>query len=112
MPPTLNRRLEAALLEGGPALDALAALEPVDHRDALLALLAIHDLHLAPVDQLGDRVRFQHHPAVAALKARLEARFLDWLEAEDAATDWADADDAVAAMRTTSARDLVPEVYA
>jgi hypothetical protein len=111
MPPTLLLRLDAALLAGDHALDDLAGVEPVDRRDALSALLAIHDLHTAPIDRLGDRVRWQHHPAVAALKWRLEDGLVDWLDAEDAAVDWDLPDDPVAAMRALAARDLVPPVY-
>jgi hypothetical protein len=29
----------------------------------------IHDLHVAPLEQLDARVRWQHHPAVAASSA-------------------------------------------
>lgn len=114
MPTSLVRRLDAALLAGGDALDELHDAEPMDRRDALLALLAIHDLHVAPLDRLGDRVQYQHHPSVGALKWRLEAPFLAWLEEADAAEDWgpvAAAEDAVAALRALGARDLVPEVY-
>jgi hypothetical protein len=111
MPPTLSLRLDAALLEGGSALDALHDAEPVDDRDALLALLTIHDLHTAPIDRLGEKVRWQHHPAVAALKCRLEERFVARLEADDADAGWDLPDDAVAAMRRIARRDLVPDVY-
>jgi hypothetical protein len=111
MPPTLFRRLDAALLAGGDALDALVDTGPVDRRDLLLTLLLIHDLHTAPVDRLGDRVRWQHHPAVAALKWRLERELLAWLDAVDAEEAWDLPGDAVAAMRALAARDLVPEVY-
>ena len=111
MPPTLTLRLDAALLAGSEALDALVGAEPVDRRDALLALLAIHDLHTAPIDRLGDRVRWQHHPAVAALKWRLEREVLEWLDAADAAVDWELAEEPVAALRALGVRGLVPAVY-
>jgi hypothetical protein len=55
-------RLDGALLAGADALDALVDMEPVDRRDAVLALLAIHDLHTAPIERLGDGVQWQHHP--------------------------------------------------
>jgi hypothetical protein len=103
--------LDTALLAGGAALDDLRDAAPIDRRDALLALLAIHDLHTAPIDRLGDRVRWQHHPAVAAIKWRLEEQFLDWLETKDETIDWELPTDAVAAMRALGARGLVPEVY-
>ena len=66
--PTLARRLDAALLGDGRALDALATADPVDDHDALVSLLAVHDLHVAPLDGLDARVRWQHHPAVASLQ--------------------------------------------
>ncbi|MCU1379126.1 MAG: hypothetical protein JWN29_2109 [Acidimicrobiales bacterium] len=111
MPPTLVRRLDAALLAGGDALDALTRAQPVDRRDTLLTLLAVHDLHTAPIDRLGDRVRWQHHPAVADLKWRLEEQLLAWLDDEDADVDWDLPGDAVAALRALGARDLIPPVY-
>lgn len=111
MPPTLALRFDRALLVGADALDALVDGEPVDRRDALLALLAIHDLHTAPIERLGDRVQWQHHPAVASLKWRLERRVLAWLDEADAATDWGLPEGAVPAMRALGARGLVPDVY-
>ena len=111
MPPTLTLRLDGALLAGSDALDALVDLAPVDRRDALLALLAIHDLHTAPIERLGDRVQWQHHPAVATLKWRLERELLAWLDEADDATDWDLPEGAVPAVRALGARGLVPEVY-
>jgi hypothetical protein len=104
-------RFDAALLAGGSALDQLSDAEPVDRRDGLLTLLAIHDLHTAPLDRLGDRVRWQHHPAIAALKWRLESQLLAWLNGLDADVDWDLPADPVAAMRKLGNRGLVPEVY-
>lgn len=111
MPPTLSLRLDAALLAGPDALAELVDAEPVDRRDALLTLLAIHDLHVGSIDKLGDRVRWQHHPAVAALKWRLEEQLLAWLDAADAAVGWDLPDGAVAGIRALGVRGLVPEVY-
>ncbi|HEX2042367.1 MAG TPA: iron-containing redox enzyme family protein [Acidimicrobiales bacterium] len=88
---------------------ALADAGPVDARDEALTLLAVHDLHLAPIDDLGDRARHQHHPAVAALKLRLEERYLERLGSHDAAP--AGPGDTVAAVRALAAEDLVPAVY-
>lgn len=107
----LHARLEQALLAGGAALDGLAGAAPADRRDLLLSLLTVHDLHLAPVGRLGARVRFQHHPAVAALKWRLEEAFVAELDALDAGAGWRLPGGAVAAMRAVARRSLVPSVY-
>jgi hypothetical protein len=53
-------------------------------RDELIALLTIHDLHVAPIDDVGPAVRLQHDPAVAATKARLEAVLLARLDGASA----------------------------
>ncbi|HET9770430.1 MAG TPA: iron-containing redox enzyme family protein [Acidimicrobiia bacterium] len=109
--PTLARRLDAALLGDGRALDALANAEPVDAHDAAVSLLAVHDLHVAPLEQLDGRVRWQHHPAVAALKCRLEEQFLDRLDRRDRAHAWALPGRAPAALRALAVLDQVPAVY-
>jgi hypothetical protein len=88
------------------ALEAALEIHPVGRRDAALALSQIHDLHLAPVHDLGDRVHLQHHPATATLKHRLERDFLQRLP-----KDPPPAGGAVAGMRKVAARDLVPPVY-
>lgn len=103
-----------------PALDAalhrddladVADAEPISRRDRLATLSLIYALHTAPLDRVGERARFQHHPVVAELKSRLEA---DWLGELDAAVhaDQAYAcDDVVAALRSLAARDRLPQVY-
>jgi hypothetical protein len=95
---------------------ALAAL-PVgaDRRDRFLSLLAVYDLHTAPLDVVGDAARFQGHPAVAALKHRLEADWLAelelaWFEAGHLC-DATDTDRVVRAMRAVAARDRLPAAY-
>lgn len=108
---TLHGRLEQALLAGGASLDEVAGAAPVDRRDLLLSLLTIHDLHVAPIDRLGARVRLQHHPAVAALKWRLEDAFVAELDAMDAGAGWRLPGGAVAAVRAVARRSLVPAVY-
>ncbi len=109
--PTLARRLESALLGDGRALDALTAADPIDDHDALVSLLAVHDLHVAPLERLDARVRWQHHPAVASLKWRLEEWFLDRLDRRDRSHVWELPDRAPDAMRALGVRDLVPPVY-
>lgn len=112
---TLARRVQDALDAGDDALDELldggAPPEADDDRDALLALLTVHDLHLAPIDRLGRRTRWQHHPAIAELKSVLEARLLLTLAALDTERHVDLPDGAVAAMRALAAADLVPPVY-
>ncbi|MGI8536125.1 MAG: iron-containing redox enzyme family protein, partial [Mycobacteriales bacterium] len=112
---SLYGRLSSALGTGGPALDAMRGGTPVDRRDRFLTLLAIYDLHTAPLETVGAAVRHQGHPAVAEVKARLEA---DWLVELDAA--WASAgpltaastaDEVVQAMRAVAARDRLPTAY-
>ena len=107
----LAERLRDALGRGGDALDRLAGAEPHDDRDALLALATVHDLHVAPLESLGGAEAFQHHPAVAALKWRLEEGFLARLEAADAERGWDLPEDPVAAVRAIQAAGLVPDVY-
>ncbi len=102
----LDGALEAA---DSVALGALAADDgPIGRRDAALALSTIHDLHLGTVPELGDRVSFQHHPAVSMMKHRLESGYLARLPRADVSSG---ADDPVAALRQLAAADLVPEVY-
>jgi hypothetical protein len=104
-PPTLAARLDRALSDGSPAdLDELADMEPCDRFDAMDALLAIHELWTAPVSALGGRERFQNHPAVARLKWRLEAAYLDLLDRWTDAAGPAPAD-ACAALRRIARRD-------
>jgi hypothetical protein len=98
-------------LAAGRGLDALADAEPVDWRDLLLALSAIHDLHTAPLGRLDGRERSQHHPAVAGLKWRLEALLVAELERRDQAGAWDIPERPTAAMRAIGARGLVPRVY-
>lgn len=105
----LTDALDAALDEGDEvALESLGSIEAAGRRDLALALSAIHGLHLAPVHDLGYRVELQHHPAISALKRRLERQFLRRLAS---AAGLAPVTDAVAGMRKVAAVDLVPEVY-
>lgn len=108
-------QLDAALVEGGLALDLLRSAEPVDRRDRFLTLLRIYDLHTAPLEVVGDAVRHQHSPAVSELKSRLEQEWL--VELEQA---WQDAGplnecrtpaEVVQAMRAVAAKDRLPDAY-
>ncbi|MDT7549499.1 MAG: hypothetical protein QOE84_1893 [Actinomycetota bacterium] len=87
----------------------------IDRRDRFLSLLTIYDLHTAPLEAVDDVVHLQGHPAVAALKHRLEADWLAELElAWIEAGHLSDADDperVVMAMRAVAARDRLPAAY-
>ncbi|HWI02444.1 MAG TPA: hypothetical protein VNT52_01200, partial [Acidimicrobiales bacterium] len=100
-----------ALADGGRSLEALAGADPVDWRDLLLTLSAIHDLHTAPLGRLQGWERFQHHPAVAELKWRLEEVLLAELVRRDEAVDWDVGDRPTEAMRAIAGRDRIPEIY-
>ncbi len=111
----LQEQLAEALTGNGRALAALPGASSVDRRDEFLTLLAVYDLHTAPLEQVGDAARFQHHPAVAAVKSRLEAGWLEqlelaWLGAGHLA-EASTAERAVTAMRSVAARDRLPEAY-
>jgi hypothetical protein len=113
---SLSGALASALVAGGDAaLDRLRGAAPADRRDRFLTLLAIYDLHTAPLEVVGEAIRRQGHPVVAELKGRLEE---DWLVELDAA--WASAgtlaqastaDEVVQAMRAVAARDRLPAAY-
>ena len=104
-----------ALDDGAAALTTLYGAQPVDRRDRFLTLLAVYDLHTAPLEALGDSVRFQGHPVVADLKSRLEAEWLAELDAAWATAgrlaDCDDPDKVVAAMRAVAAKDRLPSAY-
>jgi hypothetical protein len=87
---------------------AVLAAPPADRRDRFLTLLAVYDLHTAPLQQLDDRARWQHHPAVADLKGRLEQQWLAELDARPLPDL---PDEPVAAMRALAARDRLPGPY-
>lgn len=110
-PPMLEDRLRIALLAGPDALDDLVGAEAVDRRDGVLTLLRIHDLHLAPVEDLAGSERWQHHPAVADLKWRLERTFLDSVRGYDADRNWTLPSDPVRALRLIAQAERVPAVY-
>jgi hypothetical protein len=109
--PTLARRLDAALTGDGWALDDLSQAEPVDEHDAMVSLLTVHDLHVAPIEKLAGRVRWQHHPAVAALKGRLEERFVARIEERERRAGWNLPAEPAAALRSLAAIDRVPPMY-
>jgi len=64
----LHQELAKAVTGDRGALTELPGAPALDRRDRFLSLLAVYDLHTAPLEQLGDTARLQHHPAVAAVK--------------------------------------------
>jgi hypothetical protein len=122
-PTRLEHRVVAALRTASETgderpLEQLGAATPTDRRDGLATLGVIHDLSLAPIDQLGGDERWQHHPAVATLRQALEAALVDHLETMAPALDGdggegedSTAAGAVAGMRRLAHADAVPEIY-
>lgn len=104
-------RLERSLAAGSESLDQLVDAEPVDARDGALTLAAIHDLFVAPVDTVRGAAGYQYHPAVVALKVRLEAALIDRVGARADRGTVTGGDQAVDAIRALAAGDLVPPVY-
>jgi hypothetical protein len=107
----LAERLTAALDASDPqSLSELSNLAPTDRRDRFATLLSIYDLHTAPLDQLGRAARWQHHPAIAAIKQRCEA---DWLAELESLPfpDGVELDDPISALRSLAARDRLPAIY-
>lgn len=107
----LFAQLTTALAGEAPGLATLPGAEPVDWRDLLLTLTAIHDLHTAPLSRLDGRERLQHHPEVSQLKWRLEEELVNELVRRDQALDWDLPEGPAAAMRAIGVRGLVPEIY-
>lgn len=107
----LADELDVALTQSDPsALGALSSQQPATARDRYTTLLHIYDLHTGPLDRIGTRARWQHHPAVAALKQTCEAGWLVELEQVALPADLAGADP-VDAMRALAARDRLPDIY-
>ena len=80
-----------------------------DRTDRFLSLLTIYDLYTEPLEKLGGKAQWAGHPAIAAVKLRLEQ---DWLAELDAvATERITGDDPVRAIRALAAKDRLPRVY-
>ena len=79
-------------------------------RARFMTLLEIYDLHRAPIERLGDAVRRQHDPEVAALKQECEQQWLAELEALQM-PEGVDVTDPLDAMRALAARDRLPRIY-
>ena len=103
--------LAAVLRQGDDsALIPLTDAAPHSARDRFTTLLAIYALHTAPLDEVGEAARFQHHPVIAALKQRCEQAWLEELTAIEL-PDGIDTSDPIGAMRALAARDRLPAVY-
>jgi hypothetical protein len=100
-----------ALDEARRQVAALAATDAADRRDEVLALLAIHDLSLAPLPAVGEAVELQHDLAVVGLKTRLEAGVVERLDAAAGGRGERAELDPVQAMRRLATADLVPPLY-
>jgi hypothetical protein len=106
----LAEALDSALMTG--QLDPLLHTRPADDRDRFLTLLAIYDLHTAPLAQVGERARYQGHPVIADLKSRLELAWLKELEAGwEAVAAQHQRTDVVEAMKTIAITDRLPAAY-
>ncbi|MET0627620.1 MAG: iron-containing redox enzyme family protein [Acidimicrobiia bacterium] len=105
----LTTDLTEALRDDPGRLPALDASQAVSWRDALSALIALHDLHLAPIETLGASVRLQHDPDTARVKRDLEARLVAHLDAASSSPRLQA--DAVGELRRIAKQDLVPEAY-
>jgi hypothetical protein len=107
----LAEALQSALASGSESqLEDLASLPLGSRRDRFISLLGIYRLFTDPVRTLGDAARFQHHPAVAALKQRCEQEWLAELASIPLPDDLADRE-AADAMRVLAARDRLPAIY-
>jgi hypothetical protein len=108
---SLSGDLAEALRGGESQLVALTGRTPSDRRDRFLTLLAIYDLHTAPLDTIGPLARYQHHPVVAEFKGRCEAAWLDELDEITLPDDLAAQSDIVEVLRALAARDRLPSLY-
>jgi len=93
------------------ALATVARIEPADPDDGARALIAVHRLFVAPLEELGGAAAFGHHPAIGALKRRLEAALVARLEDQVARRLGPRPVEPVAAIRRLAATDLVPPLY-
>ncbi len=83
-------------------------LAELSRRDAILTLLDVYSLHLAPIDELDGSEEWQHEPRVAEVKRTLEQRFRSWLGGDEPVMAPVDVTDA---FRAIAHEALVPAVY-
>lgn len=103
----LAQRLTRALHTGDEALRTLEGAHPRDRHDRFLTLQRIHELHRSPLHEIGEVVRWQHHPGVAALKQRLEAAWIAELDGHEVPTSA----DTGGQLQALAAGDRSPAVY-
>jgi hypothetical protein len=108
-PVVLAERLSGALRSGPAALDRLVDVRPGSRRDRFLTLRRIYRLHTGPLREVGDEVRWQHHPAVGTLKGRLEDAWIH--ELDELPVPALAPDGAAGEMQALAARDRSPAVY-
>lgn len=105
----LAKQLAVGLVAGNEALEKLHDAKPDGRRDRFLVLNQIYDLHRRSLDELGQRVQWQHHPSVVAIKTRLET---DWMqELDQFVTPQIKDGDTADAMRSMAARGRAPRIY-
>lgn len=105
----LAEDLAAGLLAGDEALRELQDAQPAGRRDRFLVLHQIYDLHRRSLDDVGDLVQWQHHPAVVTIKSRLET---DWIhELDQCAVPEAGDGGTAEAMRSLAAHARPPRIY-
>ena len=109
-PPRLVDDLDAALDAGDATLDRLAGRDAADERDRFETLLLLYDALLGPVTPPATRARSAAHPAVVAVKRRLEEAWLAELAAAGPPCA-ALADDPAAYLRVLAARDRLHPVH-
>ncbi len=107
----LSRRVDEALASGDPArLRSCRAVPPADERDALLTLLSLQDLALAPLHQLGPRADFHGHPAAVEILHPLQRSYIDRLRRRSGLRR-AELPDGVDGVRRAASIDRVPAAY-
>jgi hypothetical protein len=112
--PLADALTEALRHDDPVAIDTLGDNSPAGPHDRFATLLAVYDLHTAPVPSLGPAVRHQHRPAVAAIKHRCEGDWLRELQAlalPAAIDELLRDDDPLTAMRALAAHDRLPAIY-
>ena len=111
----LHVALEAGLTGDGPLLAHLVDRPVLDARDRALTLLRTYDLHTAPLAVLGEAVRHQGHPVIAAIKRGREDQWLAELEltwsARQCLGDLGTVPGAVAGLRAVAAEGRLPPAY-